>query len=60
MSRRLQTVLFARLLQVPGQGAAKEDGQYPVRKRAFLEGHTSEYVRCVAFSPDGRLLASQR
>src|SRR5262245_18271538 len=45
-------------LQVPWQGAAKEDGQYPVRKRAFLKGHTSEYVRCVAFALDGRLLAS--
>jgi WD40 repeat protein len=29
-----------------------------VKKRAFLEGHTSEYVRCVDFSPDGQLLAS--
>lgn len=29
-----------------------------ITKRAFLEGHTGEYVRCVAFSSDGKTLAS--
>src|SRR5262245_57912302 len=33
-------------------------GQNPVPKRAALQGHASEYVRDVAFSPDGRLVAS--
>jgi WD40 repeat protein len=37
-------------------GAAADD--VVVTKRAFLKGHTNKYVRDVAFSPDGKLLAS--
>jgi WD40 repeat protein len=41
-----------------GQGPPQGKGGLTVSKRAFLQGHTSAYVRAVAFSPDGRLLAS--
>jgi WD40 repeat protein len=29
-----------------------------IKKRAFLRGHSGNYIRCVAFSPDGKMLAS--
>src|SRR5690349_13063017 len=43
---------------VQGQNAANGESGYRVKVRAFLKGHRSEYVRCVAFSPDGKALAS--